>query len=96
MWPPKKTCYVEHEMTNVGSDHRQFSGIASSAKDAMGKPPVGVPWRSNNPALGGAFEPVFDERDDADLTGAGRDSRRRLNGVFMRNGPNPRFEPDAR
>ena len=23
------------------------------------------PWTSSNPALSGAFEPVFDERDDA-------------------------------
>jgi carotenoid cleavage dioxygenase len=41
----------------------------------------------------GAFAPVLDERDDVDLTVYGTipDS---LNGVFMRNGPNPRFEPD--
>lgn len=52
-------------------------------------------WHSNNPALTGAFEPVFDERDDADLQVRGGIPAG-LNGVFVRNGPNPYFEPDAR
>jgi carotenoid cleavage dioxygenase len=49
-------------------------------------------WHSTNPALTHAFEPVFDERDDADLTVEGTlpDC---LRGTFMRNGPNPQFEP---
>ncbi|WP_213769137.1 carotenoid oxygenase family protein [Caballeronia sp. dw_19] len=67
----------------------------AATSDAGGEPPVGTPWRSNNPALSGAFEPVFDERDDADLQVQG-EIPAGLNGVFMRNGPNPRFEPDAR
>jgi len=51
------------------------------------------PWRSENPFLSGAFVPVFDERDDTDLTVQG-DIPRALLGVFMRNGPNPQFRPD--
>ncbi|WP_082987953.1 carotenoid oxygenase family protein [Bordetella bronchialis] len=58
--------------------------------------PAGAPpWRSDNPACRGAFEPVFDERDDADLPVRGAIPAG-LAGVFMRNGPNPYFEPDAR
>lgn len=51
-------------------------------------------WSSANPFLNRAFEPVFDERDDADLTIQGQ-LPQGLRGVFMRNGPNPQFEPDA-
>jgi carotenoid cleavage dioxygenase-like enzyme len=51
------------------------------------------PWSSENPFLSGAFVPVFDERDDADLVVQG-DIPRALQGVFMRNGPNPQFRPD--
>ncbi|MET1028950.1 MAG: carotenoid oxygenase family protein, partial [Dongiaceae bacterium] len=51
------------------------------------------PWTSENPFLRGAFTPVFDERDDADLAVQG-DIPRTLRGVFMRNGPNPQFPPD--
>ncbi|WP_414637762.1 carotenoid oxygenase family protein [Alloacidobacterium sp.] len=51
------------------------------------------PWTSNNPALSGAFEPVFDERDDTDLKVEG-EIPRSLRGVFMRNGPNPQYKPD--
>lgn len=49
-------------------------------------------WHSDNPALTGAFAPVFDERDDADLQVDGL-LPACLNGVFMRNGPNPQYEP---
>jgi carotenoid cleavage dioxygenase-like enzyme len=54
---------------------------------------VAEPWTSNNPVLTGAFEPVFDERDDANLKVEG-EIPRGLRGVFMRNGPNPQFKPD--
>jgi len=47
-----------------------------------------------HPALSGAFAPVFDERDDVDLKVLGAIPVG-LNGVFMRNGPNPLFDPDA-
>ena len=50
-------------------------------------------WTSDNPALRGAFVPVFDERDDANLSVKG-EIPPGLRGVFMRNGPNPRFKPD--
>lgn len=33
---------VEYEVTNIGSDHGQLSGIASSAKSAMGRPKLRV------------------------------------------------------
>jgi len=50
------------------------------------------PWHSDNPALTRAFAPVFDEREDADLPIEGA-LPPGLSGVFMRNGPNPQFEP---
>ncbi|WP_170235492.1 carotenoid oxygenase family protein [Verticiella sediminum] len=51
-------------------------------------------WTSPNPALTRAFAPVFDERDDQDLAVDG-EIPAGLRGAYMRNGPNPRFEPDA-
>ncbi|WP_158902540.1 carotenoid oxygenase family protein [Burkholderia sp. L27(2015)] len=54
-----------------------------------------APWSSGNPSLSGAYAPVFDERDDTDLTVEG-EIPPSLRGVFMRNGPNPQFEPDDR
>jgi carotenoid cleavage dioxygenase-like enzyme len=50
-------------------------------------------WTSSNPFLSGAFVPVFDERDDPDLKIDG-EIPPGLRGVFMRNGPNPQFQPD--
>jgi carotenoid cleavage dioxygenase-like enzyme len=52
-------------------------------------------WESDNRFLSGAFAPVFDERDDADLIVKG-EIPRSLHGVFVRNGPNPMFKPDGR
>jgi carotenoid cleavage dioxygenase-like enzyme len=57
-------------------------------------PGAQVPWTSQNPFLTGAFAPVFDERDDADLKIDGA-LPRGLRGAFMRNGPNPQFAPDS-
>jgi carotenoid cleavage dioxygenase len=51
------------------------------------------PWSSDSPFLNRAFAPVFDERDDADLTVEG-EIPDGLRGVFMRIGPNPLFKPD--
>lgn len=72
----------------------QFGPHGAVAQDLQGHgPTVPEPWTSNNPVLTGAFEPVFDERDDADLKVEG-EIPRGLRGVFMRNGPNPQFKPD--
>ena len=49
-------------------------------------------WQSSNPALGRALAPVFDERDDEGLRVDG-ELPAGLRGVFMRNGPNPMFDP---
>lgn len=51
-----------------------------------------MPWQSTNPALSGTLTPVFDERDDVNLAIEG-ELPQGLQGVFMRNGPNPMFEP---
>ncbi len=51
-------------------------------------------WQSRGPSLSGPLAPVFDERDDIDLHVEGK-LPPGLEGVFMRNGPNPQFEPDA-
>ena len=68
-------------------------GVAGPA--GHGEPAAAVPqWTSTNPALAGAFAPVFDERDDSNLVVEG-EIPAGLRGVFMRNGPNPQFEPDT-
>lgn len=51
-------------------------------------------WSSNNPYLQGVYAPVFEEQDEQDLQVEG-EIPRGLNGVFMRNGPNPQFEPSS-
>lgn len=51
---------------------------------------VSDPWGSKH--LQGLMAPVFEERDDADLTVIG-EIPAALNGVFVRNGPNPQFAP---
>jgi carotenoid cleavage dioxygenase-like enzyme len=48
-----------------------------------------------NPYLLGVFAPVHEEITADDLTVVG-EIPRDLNGVFLRNGPNPRFEPQGR
>lgn len=50
-------------------------------------------WSSDSPFLSGAMAPVFDERNDTRLKVRG-EIPRHLHGVFMRNGPNPLFEPE--
>ena len=78
---------------------RQAIAMGGSAMAALRMAPTvlaaeaGV-WSSDSPALARAFAPVFDERDDADLVIDG-EIPKSLRGVFMRNGPNPRFQPDA-
>src|SRR5690606_3395849 len=59
-----------------------------------GSPPRGTVegWVSHNPFLTRAFAPVFDEREDKDLVVRG-EIPRGLDGAFIRNGPNPMFEP---
>ena len=51
--------------------------------------------QSENPYLEGPFAPVFDECDAADLPVAG-ELPRDLDGVFLRNGPNPVHAPQGR
>ncbi len=46
----------------------------------------------DNPFLQGNFSPVHDERTDAELEVIG-ELPRELDGLFLRNGPNPRFSP---
>jgi len=50
---------------------------------------------SHSPFLTRAFAPVSDERYEQNLSVEG-ELPRDLNGAFIRNGPNPLFEPDAR
>jgi carotenoid cleavage dioxygenase-like enzyme len=70
-----------------------FGPHSAVAMGLQGHGPDIQPWTSSNPALSGAFEPVFDERDDTDLKVEG-EIPRGLRGVFMRNGPNPQYKPD--
>ena len=46
----------------------------------------------DTPFLQGLMRPVFEERDDADLTVIG-EIPKALNGMFVRTGPNPQFAP---
>ncbi|GIU84028.1 MAG: carotenoid cleavage dioxygenase [Acidimicrobiales bacterium] len=54
--------------------------------------PVDERFADGRVFLTGLFEPVEDERDDADLEVEG-EIPPQLDGLFVRNGPNPRFEP---
>jgi len=49
---------------------------------------------NSNPFLSGNFAPVQDESDYAELTVKGKIPEE-LNGVYMRNGPNPAFDPTS-
>jgi carotenoid cleavage dioxygenase-like enzyme len=72
---------------------RWSRSLAADSGTAAGAAAAG-PWSSDKPSLSGAFAPVFDERDDFNLVVDG-EIPKGLRGVFMRNGPNPLFEPDA-
>jgi carotenoid cleavage dioxygenase-like enzyme len=52
-------------------------------------PPVDA---AHDPHLSGAFEPVIDEIDAGDLEVIG-ELPREMDGMYLRNGPNPRFTP---
>lgn len=56
---------------------------------------MGVTNVRDQPMLRGAFAPVADERDDAGLRVTGQ-LPAGLRGTFVRNGPNPMFEPLGR
>jgi carotenoid cleavage dioxygenase len=71
-----------------------FGLPASAATGATSATGTIEAWTSQSPFLVGAFAPVFDERDATDLKIEGVIPRA-LHGVFMRNGPNPQFAPDA-
>lgn len=77
----------------IAGNFWMFGPHSAAAIDLHGHGPDIQSWTSKSPALSGAFEPVFDERDDADLKVEG-EIPRGLRGVFMRNGPNPRYKPD--
>ena len=52
-------------------------------------------WSSGNPHLSGNFAPVWDERDEAGLPLVEGRIPERLEGAYLRNGPNPLFEPPS-
>lgn len=56
-------------------------------------PPVDVSWRSDDPHLSDNFLPVIREIDAGDLKLVAGRIPCELNGVYMRNGPNPEFKP---
>ena len=68
--------------------------LTAAADTGAGDMITAEPWSSENRFLVGAFRPVFDERDDTDLAVEG-EIPPGLRGVFMRNGPNPQFQPDG-
>ncbi len=76
-------------------DRWPFGAPATAATAATATNGTLGAWTSQSPFLVGAFAPVFDERDDADLKIEG-EIPRALHGVFLRNGPNPQFAPDTR
>ncbi|MGE4049324.1 MAG: carotenoid oxygenase family protein [Acetobacteraceae bacterium] len=67
---------------------------ANITPEVAAVPGITPEWPSSNPALSRAFAPIFDERDDVNLTIEG-EIPAGLRGVFMRNGPNPQYLPDA-
>lgn len=52
-----------------------------------------TPWTSNDPHLSGAFAPVFEEVTSDDLQVVEGRIPPELAGTYLRNGPNPQFEP---
>jgi carotenoid cleavage dioxygenase-like enzyme len=93
---------TRRDFIQTGGSLAAFSGVAlmtgfsavrhAAAPEAAPAISTGA-WTSTSPFLSGAFAPVFDERDDVDLRVEG-EIPRSLRGVFMRNGPNPEFQPD--
>jgi carotenoid cleavage dioxygenase len=65
---------------------RRLAGVTAPAAPAAPAPP-------SNPYLVGNFAPVRDERDDADLAVTGAIPPE-LDGLLLRNGPNPIEDPD--
>lgn len=69
-------------------------GTGSLASHALaGEPPIDVDWSSDDPHLSGNFLPVQRETDARDLRVLRGRIPGDLRGVYMRNGPNPRFKP---
>lgn len=50
-------------------------------------------WTSDDPHLPGNFAPIQEEIDAADLAPGSGAIPPTLHGVYMRNSPNPRFNP---
>ena len=68
---------------------------AAAAGPAWPDDGVDVPWRSADPHLSGNFLPVQRETDAADLQVLSGRIPPELRGAYLRNGPNPLFEPLA-
>lgn len=54
---------------------------------------LSIDWTSDNPHLSGNFAPIGAEIDAPELTVISGRIPEDLSGVYMRNGPNPRFRP---
>jgi len=54
-----------------------------------------IAWTSDNPHLSGAFAPIGPEVDASDLEVVSGRIPEDLRGVYVRNGPNPRFQPTS-
>ena len=83
---------------------REFSRLFASGAAALssgsllshalaGEPPIDVDWNSADPHLSGNFLPVQRETDARDLRVLSGRIPGDLRGVYMRNGPNPRYKP---
>ena len=83
-------------ITRRGFNTLMASGFAAvAAGPARADDGVDVPWRSADPHLSGNFLPVQRETDAADLKVIAGRIPPELRGTYLRNGPNPLFEPLA-
>lgn len=86
-----------------GIGRRRFGGLAAAGaaamtlvgglRSAVAEDGVDVPWASTDPHLSGNFKPVQRETNAADLVVTAGRVPADLQGAYMRNGPNPLFQP---
>ncbi len=57
--------------------------------------PAPIAWTSDDPHLSGPFAPIESEVDAADLAVVSGRIPSDLRGAYLRNGPNPRFQPTS-